>query len=510
MSAYPFPLPSVQSYVGGKFITSKAGRLWKRENPFKLSQILYEWTENLDLADEAIERARDAWPEWKQKPLKDRIAVVNKLHAGFLKREREIAFCISRESGKALWEAQAEAKALSAKIKLTVDFMLPMMQQLEEAAREESSYFKFLSRGVCTVYGPFNFPVHLANGHIIPALLFGNVVIFKPSEYTSASASLYSQVFQEAGFPVGVYQMLLGGVEVGKRLAADPRIDGIFFTGSSKVGKQIVNQVLDTHKDFRTIVALELGGKNAAIVHEDADLDLAVSSCILSSFATAGQRCTCSSRIFVHENIYANFRDVFLAKTKLLKTGDPLAQDTFIGPMIHSQAVERYMKSLETSRDEGFQVLLESEQLDASSCVLSPSVYESQSPETDSTKFSLQEEFFGPNTILVPYSDVDELVRWHERTPYGLATSLFSPSQELFDHLDQRIQVGLFNWNRPTVGASSKLPFGGWKRSGNHWPAGSFSGFYCSQPRSYLVGPSLFDKTLLPASLRLVWEEEVD
>jgi succinylglutamic semialdehyde dehydrogenase len=506
MNKISFP---VQSYVSGRFQSSRQGRLWHRQNPYRLDQSLYSWTEDLELLDEAVIDAKKGFQVWRSYSLEKRLEYLERLKTSLQKREKEIATAISLESGKAFWESTVEAQALASKIDITREISLPMMKQMEGFGRQtSSSEFRFHPHGICAVYGPFNFPLHLAHGHIVPALMMGNVVLFKPSEYTNASASLYSQAFEEAGFPSGVYQCVLGGAQLGENISRHPDVDAIFFTGSALVGRKITEASFETHGDFRRLIALELGGKNASIVHEDADLDLAVASCLFSAYATTGQRCTCSSRIFVHQRLIKDFEKRFLQKLTQLSYGDPFQSQTFMGPLIHPASLTNFLKHLETARSEGFESLKESETVDSNSCVVSPSLYRSSNPHRDHLQSSLQQEFFGPNSILIPYERTEDLVTWHEATPYGLAASVFSSSAAFFDRMDHELKVGLLNWNRPSVGASSKLPFGGWKASGNHWPAGSFASLYCARPRSYVTAESNPGLSHLPQNIQNLWMTE--
>lgn len=472
-------------------------------------KLLYEFCDASSLLDEAVEKGQKGFQVWRKTTAQNRKAKILQLKASLQKREQALGEAIARESGKALWESRIEAKALSQKIDITLEISLPLMESLESFGRiQNESEFQFKPRGLCAVYGPFNFPLHLANGHIIPALLMGNSLLFKPSEFTSLSSQLYADAFEEAGFPEGVFQVLLGGKELGQKMASHPNIDAIFFTGSSEVGRSIVETSVKTHGDFRRLVALELGGKNASIVHQDADLEGAIAACLFSAFASTGQRCTCSSRLFVHSDRVDEFSTKFVKKAQALRYGDPFLEGVFMGPLIHQAAKERTLNRLAEAKADGFVSLLDSVETEKKDSLLSPSVYLASKPELDVKKTALREEFFGPNTIVVPYERTEDLIRWHEATDYGLACSVFSSSRDFFDEIDESLQVGLLNWNRPSVGASSKLPFGGWKRSGNHWPAGSFASLYCAQPRSYVYGPAEIDRAGLPAGIQSLWKED--
>lgn len=491
------------AYVGNEFVYSKKGTSWCQKNPFNLEQI-FEWHDQSEFVDTAIENAQKAFEKWSRLSQDQRNHYLLQLQSSFKKREAQFEELIILEAGRTRWEARQEAQALSKKIQVSMETMLPLIKEMEEKNSSAGQRLSFKARGLCVVLGPFNFPVHLANGHIIPALLAGNVILFKPSEYGVACANLYTEAIQEAGFPAGVFQLLPGDGQLGKQLVEHKKIDAVFFTGSYENGRKITESILKSRNHLSTMLALEMGGKNALVVHEDAYFELAISSALFSSFASAGQRCTCSSRIFVHNKHLEKFTDVFVEKTKKLKWGDPQDEKTFMGPLIHKRAVQNYIESLQKAKADGLEVLLDSTQPIEKSCLVTPAVYKSSEPQEDVFKYALQEEFFGPQTTIIPYQTNEDLKFLHEASMYGLATSVFSASQEFFDFCDQSFDVGLLNWNKPSVGASSSLPFGGSKKSGNNWPAGLFSYFYCTRPRSSLLGESKLDSAQFPKSLQEV------
>lgn len=476
----------VQAFVQGQFTSGKSGLRFENRNPYELDQDLGSWTSSEEYQERAILSAKES--PWAEHSQSDRIEHIRKLQSVFEKHETTFEDAIVLEAGKARWEARKESQALAAKIKTTLEVMLPMVESLKKSLELKGSQeLEFRPRGVCLVIGPFNFPLHLANGHIIPALLAGNTVIFKPSELTSGSATLYAKAFEEAGFPPGSFQLLPGGAQLGDQLVRDPRIDAVFFTGSYAVGEKITKALLETRQDLSTIAALELGGKNAAIVHEDAHFQQALGETLLSAYATTGQRCSCASRVFVHESIFQKFKTEFVKSVSEIPYGDPSHPKTFMGPLVSESALDKFFRLYQSAKEEGFEFLKESKKLKNRSCLVSPSVSLSTEPELDVHKESLKEEFFGPHCSLIPYKDLDQLVELHEASPYGLVSSFFSSDEEKFRYLGKKLNLGLFNWNRATVGASGRLPFGGNKKSGNNWPAGISAFFYCTKPQSILL-----------------------
>lgn len=494
------------NYINGEFVTERKGAAIHNINPYNLAQPHFEWFENPARVDEAIEGAKKAFYLWRETSREHKLQLFKKLEKSFQNKKDLFTQAIVQETGKALWEAKIEAGALGTKLKITTQDVLQLIQQLESTGRiEGKSEFKLKPRGVCGVIGPFNFPLHLSNGHILPALLMGNTIVYKPSEQAPQCASLYVECFHEAGFPKGVIQLVHGAKASGIKIIENKDIDAIFFTGSYPVGYQITKDLLQQRKDLSTLAALEMGGKNAAVIHPSADLKNALSEVITSAFATTGQRCSSTSRLFVHQSIYQEVRKHLIKAISKIPYGDPNKESTFFGPLIHPDAVDTYFKKLELAKKEGFQSTIDSKR--ENDCVVTPSLYESHDPKVHLQSTAFQEEFFGPNLLMMSYEDKESLVEQHEATPYGLVASIFSEDKDFYDYCDQNFQVGLLNWNRGTVGANSMLPFGGLKRSGNNWPAGLFSFLYCSHPRSYLYEENKFESSRVPAPLQKVMED---
>jgi len=392
------------AYVGGRFQRPAGSIEWKRQNPCNFSETLLEWAESPTLTLEAIELGRQASRVWARTELSDRIKKIESLQSIFQQREKEIESIIVKEAGKARWESRIEAKALSGKISSTLKTALPMIQKLEETGRIPGKQsFRFVPRGLCAVIGPFNFPLHLPNGQIIPALLAGNSVIFKPSEFTVGCASLYAECFDAAGFPPGVFQMLPGGAETGRALVENPQVDAVLFTGSYVNGRRITDSVFKTRPDLSTLVALEMGGKNACIIFEDAGFEKALAETLLSAFVTTGQRCSCASRVFVEESIFETFKTQLRDRARALTAGDPSDESTFMGPLIHAAARDKFFEAVGRARKDGFSEVLETKGLSEQSSFVSPSIFGSSDPARDLSKSLFQEEVFGPTTLLLHF-----------------------------------------------------------------------------------------------------------
>jgi len=298
---------SLGDFINGKFLSvAKADGQIKDISPADLSDVVMTASFAHQHVDVACEAAQKAFLPWSRFSMEERKSYLLKLREQFEAHKDEMARAIARDTGKPLWESLQEAGNLANKIDITLNHSVKLIaeEHLPNALPGVEGVIRFKPRGVMAVLGPFNFPAHLPNGHIIPSLIAGNTVVFKPSEQTPKVGELYAQCFEKAGFPPGVFNMIQGDGESGKRLAAHELVDGILFTGSYEVGLRIKQETM-TH--YWKILALEMGGKNATMVWDDADMDKAVYETLVGAFMTTGQRCACTSRIFVHERISDEF-----------------------------------------------------------------------------------------------------------------------------------------------------------------------------------------------------------
>ncbi|MAV90908.1 MAG: N-succinylglutamate 5-semialdehyde dehydrogenase [Bdellovibrionaceae bacterium] len=472
-------------YIGSEFIRPESGEeSWEVHSPADLSDLVFEPEAFFSHVDKAVESANNAYKAWRATTLEERKNHLLKLKEVFQKHADEMAEIISRETGKPLWEAKTESAALSAKIDVTIGHSLKHIEGefLKDALPGVDGVVRFKSRGVFAVLGPFNFPAHLANGHIIPALLTGNTVIFKPSEKTPAVGQFYAEMIHEAGFPKGVFNLLQGKAETGKRLTTHDGIDGILFTGSYEVGLKIKQ---DTISHFWKMLALEMGGKNATIVWEDALLDKALYETLIGCFLTSGQRCSCTSRVILHSKIYDQFLERFYQNAKKIKIGH-WKEDVFMGPLISAEAVEKYIRFQEIAKREGAESIMRGKSLDLphKGHYVTPSI--NAVGKFDPKSVYQKSEIFGPNVSVFKVDDFEEAMVINNSTGFGLVTALFSKNKSLYEKTLMEAKVGLVNWNRTTNGASSKLPFGGMGKSGNDRPSGDFAIQYCTVPVSSL------------------------
>lgn len=441
--------------------------------------------------DTAVAAARAAFPAWARRPLEERIVVLETFAATLKARSDELARAIGEETGKPLWEASTEVTSMVNKVAISVQAYRERTGIKSGPLADATAVLRHKPHGVVAVFGPYNFPGHLPNGHIVPALLAGNCVIFKPSELTPKVAELTVRAWIDAGLPAGVLNLVQGARDTGVALAAHADIDGLFFTGSSRTGNLL-------HSQFggqpQKILALEMGGNNPLIVDEVKDIDAAVYTIIQSAFISAGQRCTCARRLLVP---VGEWGDALLARlvavTASIKVGRFDEQPApFMGSVISLAAAEHLLKAQEQLLANGAVALLAMSQPLEGAALLTPGILDvsgvAQRPD---------EEFFGPLLQVIRYGDFDEAVREANATQYGLAAGLLSDSRERFEGFLLDSRAGIVNWNKQLTGAASSAPFGGIGASGNHRPSAYYAADYCAYPVASLESESL----ALPATL---------
>jgi len=493
-----------------------AGDALRSHNPARPNETIWEGSPITDRVDQAVAAARRAFPEWSRFSMDRRLDALRAFQRLVHRRLDDITALIRDEVGKAQWEAQAEAKALAAKVDASLDESpgagLSRVQGYEVAlSQTRRGVCRFRPHGVMVVIGPFNFPMHLPNGHIVPALAMGDTVVFKPSEKTPAAGQLLGELFNDAlreiGAPPGVVNVVQGGPESAVRLVEDEDIDGIAFTGSWPVGRRILEANLDRPG---RIIALEMGGNNPAVVMDDADLEQAVIECARASFATAGQRCTCTRRIIVHERVADRFIAALARASESLRVGEPASEPpVFMGPMIRAEARDAALRWVDSLQAGGGEVVLAPSRPDERALgaghYITPGIVrvgrfrerctDSAAPasrlcagETPAPlDAGCDEEMFGPVVRVASVGSLDEAIEQANATRYGLAASIFTTSDEAAERFLFEARAGCVNVNMGTAGASSKLPFGGLGLSGNHRPAAAFAFDYCAHPVASMI-----------------------
>ncbi len=417
-----------------------------------------------------------AQKNWSKVSFEKKAEILEKFHRLVQEAREPFANIISEETGKPLWESRGEVDGVSGKVSASISAFLercPIRKKEVTMGLAETTHRPI---GVVAVLGPYNFPAHLPNGQIIPALLAGNGVIFKPSEEAPRSGQFLVDKLIKAGIPKELIQIVQGGPEVGEQLVKDPLIRGIFFTGSATSGKKILKEAANTPEK---VIALEMGGSNPLVISDIEDLDRAVQIALVSSFITTGQRCSCARRLIVINNDL--FIERFLKAIPNLSVGlFHEVPEPFIGPFAKEHHRERAYRGYQELLNRGGKTLVEPKKREGG-FFLTPGVV-----DMTGTK-GYDEEIFGPIVQLYRVSSLDEAIGLANATQYGLTAALVSDSNEEWNRFFAEIEAGIINWNTPTTGALAIQPFGGLKRSGNGRPGAYYMCDALSAPVASLI-----------------------
>lgn len=423
-----------------------------------------------DEVNQAVATARAAYPTWRRMSRIKRAELFDNL-AQIVKRETDnLAQLMARECGKVVTECRAEVVEGLHMIQYVFGTgRMPMGDVLASEIAEKDAFMRRKPWGVVAVITPWNFPFAVPLWMLGPSLLEGNTAVFKPSEDTPAVGQRLVELFEEAGFPAGVLNLLHGGAEPGEGLVRHADINVVLFTGSYEVGRRIQQLSADHHD---RIVACEMGSKSAVIVCEDARLDLAVTASVISAFKTSGQRCVSASRLIVSEKVIDPFAEQFVATAKRLRIGDPLDSGNFTGPVIHRDAVAKVERYNALAKQEGATVLLDGGRMTggdhAKGCYLSPFVYRMEHRPDARV---LREEVFGPHLALIPFKTNEDAARIYNDTEYGLSLAVITEDYRAMRYFREECEYGMGYVNLPCIGAEVHLPFGGVKKSGNGHPS---------------------------------------
>jgi succinylglutamic semialdehyde dehydrogenase len=408
--------------------------------------------------DRAMRSARAAFRGWAHREQAERSEIVRAFAEVIRARKSDLSAAISAEVGKPPWEADAEVDLVAAKVEISIE----ALDERRATFTAGPAVTRFRPHGIC--------------GHIVPALLAGNCVVFKPSEHAPAVAELLVDAWSAAGLPDGVLRLAHGGRRVAEDLLDHPDLDGVFLTGSAATGLAIHRRFAG---DPSTILALELGGNNPLVVHGVADRVAAAYLTTLSAFLTAGQRCTCARRLVVPEGPEGDlFVQELVAMIGRIEVGGPTrVPQPLIGPVISAQAADAVVDVQRDLVSDGGRVLIECRHLSPGTGLLSPGLI-----DVTGVGQRRDEEVFGPLLQLIRTVDADAAIQEASRTAYGLAAGILTDDEELYRRFALEVQAGVVNWNHELVGASSRAPFGGVGLSGNHRPSALFAADYCSYP----------------------------
>lgn len=488
-------MANLSNYINGEWLAGSGAEL-ATIDPSTGRQT---WTSNASSLEDiarAAQAAHDSFEAWALTPLAERIAIATRFRDLLKDNAESLAATIAEEVGKPLWEARTEVATMANKIDISVQAHAARTGESATKVADGNAVLRHRPHGVFAVYGPYNFPGHLPNGHIVPALIAGNTLLFKPSEYAPRTAVKTVQLWEQAGLPKGVLNLVNGGRDTGIELGQQALIDGVLFTGSSQTGAAL-------HKQFGgqpgKMLALEMGGNNPLVVWDVQDIDAAVHHTVMSAFISAGQRCTCARRLVIQDGAAA---DAFLARlvavAAQLQVGSSNAEpQPFMGPVVSSAVAARLVQAQEDMVAKGGKLLLAMRQLDPNTGFVTAGIV-----DTTDAQGIPDEEWFGPLLQVIRVASFDEALRMANDTQYGLAASLLSPSEDLWQRFAVRARAGIVNWNRPTTGAASSAPFGGVGKSGNHRPSAYYAADYCAYPVASIENPVLDMPAKLSPGLR--------
>jgi succinylglutamic semialdehyde dehydrogenase len=426
--------------------------------------------------DLACKAARAAFGAWAATSLDERIAICSRFRDLVKANGEMLAKMISAEVGKPLWEARTEVTSMANKVDISVQAYRARTGETSATIADGDAVLRHRPHGVFGVFGPYNFPGHLPNGHIVPALIAGNTLVFKPSEFAPRTAIKTVELWIEAGLPSGVLNLVNGGKDTGVALSKHAALDGVLFTGSYQTGAIL-------HKQFGgqpgKMLALEMGGNNALAVWNVADVDATVHHIVFSAFVSAGQRCTCARRLIIADTPQGDavLKRLVEVSAKIRVGKSDAEPAPFMGPVVSAPIAERLLQAQKDLIALGGKPLLEMRQLEQGTGFLSAGILDM----TDVAGVP-DEEWFGPLLQVVRVPNFDAAIAAVNATEYGLAAGLLSDDEALWKKFLLQARAGIVNWNRPTTGAASTAPFGGIGKSGNHRPSAYYAADYCAFP----------------------------
>lgn len=479
-------------YINGEWI-SGYGPVFKSQDPSNQEIIWSRSSASISDVERAVKAAANAFTNWALLPIEERIGYLTTFQQIVKTEKAPLKLAISRETGKPLWEASAEVDSMVNKVSISIEAYHIRCAEIKKEIAQGLSITRHKPHGVVGVLGPFNFPGHLPNGHIIPALLAGNTVVFKPSEQTPLVGQLMAEYWDLAELPKGVFNLIQGKKETGIALSSNLKLKGLYFTGSYTTGVALAGQFAKTPG---RILALEMGGNNPLIVSKTNDALAAAYLTLQSAYVTSGQRCTCARRLILIEQ---EGSEEFLAKlVHLIKNINvgyyDQSPEPFMGPVINEEAVTRLLTAQASMIMKGGRSIVEMQQMGKTSCLVSPGLI-----DVTEAQGIPDEEFFGPLLQLIRVPDLASAIEKANDTQYGLVAGLVSDSEEEFNEFYQYVNAGVINWNTPTTGASSAAPFGGIGNSGNHRPSALYAADYCAYPVASMQSKDLkLPEILLP------------
>ncbi|HIE65689.1 MAG: aldehyde dehydrogenase family protein [Nitrospira sp.] len=455
----------IRNFIGGKWVDSVRGKTFESRNPADTCELLglIPDSDAVDV-DKAVAAARAAFPAWRDMPAPKRGEILYRAAELLVKRKNALGELVCREMGKILSESMGDVQeAIDMTYYMAGEGRRLSGETVPSELRYKDAKSVRLSIGVFALITPWNFPTAIPSWKITPALIAGNTVVFKPAEETPIAATRLVEIFDEAGLPPGVLNLVHGfGETAGEPLVRHPEVDGVSFTGSNEVGERLAGICGNAHKDFM----METGGKNPIIVMDDANLDLAIEGALWGGFGTTGQRCTASSRLIIQEGIFDQFLKTFTVRASQLRIGNGLDPDIEIGPVISEIQYQKILKYIEVGKDEGATLILGGHAYEKGDCArglfIEPTMFIDVSPKMRIA----QEEIFGPVVSLIRVSDLTEAIEVANDVSFGLSAAIYSQDINTTAIAERDLDTGLVYINASTIGAEIQLPFGGTKRTG--------------------------------------------
>lgn len=471
----PFDM-HIKNFIGGQWVESGGGETFQRLNPADTSEVVAVVSRAKEEdVDKAVSEAREAYDPWRHTPPPKRGEILFRAGEIIEKRKKELGELLTREMGKVLGEALGDVQeAIDMAYYMAGEGRRLSGQTVPSELPDKDCKSVRVPVGVCGLITPWNFPMAIPAWKIMPALVAGNTVVFKPSSYTPACAARLVEILIEAGIPKGVLNLVNGSGEgTGNYLASHAGVDAISFTGSTAVGLAIAKTCAENGKK----VSCEMGGKNAIIVMDDADLDLAVEGALWGGFGTSGQRCTSSSRVVVHRKVYDKFLQMFSSAASKLRLGNGLDKDTDVGPLVNEAQMKRVIDYIDIGKREGAELVTGGKVCDEGKCAkgyfILPTIFSRVNPAMRTAR----EEIFGPVVAVIEASDIADAIRIVNGTSYGLVSSIYTRDVNTSALAERELDTGIVYINSPTIGAEIQLPFGGTKKSGfGHEEAGGMGG----------------------------------
>ncbi|HYH13167.1 MAG TPA: aldehyde dehydrogenase family protein [Thermomicrobiales bacterium] len=461
-----------RNFIGGTWVESRSGNTFERRNP-ATGELIGTFTSSTAAdVDAAVEAATRAFKSWRLYPAPKRGEILYRAARILEERKDELAREMTQEMGKVFTEAAGDVQeAIDMTYYMAGEGRRMFGQTTPSELRNKFNMSVRKPLGVAGMITPWNFPMAIPSWKMTPALIAGNTVVFKPATYTPKLAIRFVEVLQEAGIPDGVVNLVLGsGSEVGDPLVAHPDVPLLSFTGSTETGVRVATEAARLNKR----VTLEMGGKNAVIVMDDADLDLAVEGILWGAFGTSGQRCTATSRVIVHRAVKQELEERLAERAGRMTLGDGLDPDTDVGPIVSDSQLQNVHRYIDIGKDEGAKLVVGGEvRTDGE---LSKGFFHEPTIFSDVSRDMriANEEIFGPVVSLIPIDSLDEAIDIANSVEYGLSAAIFTNNVNNTFRAMQDIYTGILYINAGTTGAEIHLPFGGTKGTGNgHREAGT-------------------------------------